>query len=133
VGKFGTCALLLDVALAAGDDFAFVIPAAMDSVEVQRVLSYARPSGGHPKASAWAGVAPSVSRTAIVHLRALQALDGVRAGASHRLVANVLFGADAVARRWTPDGDLRAQIRYLIHRGQALSYGGYRSLLSQPR
>ncbi len=68
-------------------------------------------------------------RTAMLHMRTLQALDGTLAGASQRGVAEVLFGISAVAERWHDDSDLRAQVRRLIRRGQALMDGGYRHLL----
>ena len=56
-------------------------------------------------------------RTAMLHMRTLQALDGTLAGASQRGVAEVLFGITAVAERWYDDSDLRAQVRRLIRRG----------------
>lgn len=68
-------------------------------------------------------------RTAMLHMRTLQALDGTLAGASQRGVAEVLFGITAVAERWHDDSDLRAQVRRLIRRGQTLMGGGYRHLL----
>ena len=68
-------------------------------------------------------------RTAMLHMRTLQALDGTLAGASQRGVAEVLFGITAVAERWYDDSDLRAQVRRLIRRGQTLMGGGYRHLL----
>ena len=68
-------------------------------------------------------------RTAMLHMRTLQALDGTLAGASQRGVAEVLFGISAVAERWYDDSDLRAQVRRLIRRGQTLMGGGYRHLL----
>jgi hypothetical protein len=69
------------------------------------------------------------SRSSIVHLRTLQALDGFLVGAPHREIGTVLFGGDAVAQRWLADGELRAQVRHLIRRGRALMSGGYRGLL----
>lgn len=78
-----------------------------------------------------------VSRTrpglqaAIGHLRSLQALDGLAAGASHRDIASTLWGRAAVRARWTSDGDLRAQTRYCIARGRRFVAGGYRSLLER--
>jgi hypothetical protein len=75
------------------------------------------------------GRAERPSRSAIVHMRALQALDGVLAGASQREIAGVLFGRTTVAQRWEPDGEMRAQIRYLLRRARAVSDGGYRDLL----
>lgn len=68
-------------------------------------------------------------RTSMLHMRTLQALDGTLAGASQRGVAEVLFGITAVAERWYDDGDLRAQVRRLIRRGQTLMDGGYHRLL----
>jgi len=68
-------------------------------------------------------------RAALLHLRTLQALDGALAGASHREIAEVLFGLSIVAERWSEDGDLRAQVRRLIRGGRALMRGGYRRLL----
>ena len=62
-------------------------------------------------------------------MRALQALDGAHSGASQREIAIALFGADVVAHKWHADGELRARVRYLIHRASALTKGGYRSLL----
>ncbi len=68
-------------------------------------------------------------RTSMLHMRTLQALDGTLAGASQRGVAEVLFGNTAVTERWHDDGDLRAQVRRLIRRGQMLMDGGYHRLL----
>lgn len=72
-------------------------------------------------------------RTALLHMRTLQALDGVQAGASQRKVAEVLYGTDAVAERWYSDGQLRAHVRRLIARGRRLMQGGYRRLLHPRR
>src|SRR3546814_15729907 len=60
------------------------------------------------------------TRGAVTHLRALQALDGALAGASHREIATVLFVEAEVAARWSPDSELRAQVRSLVQRGRAL-------------
>lgn len=68
-------------------------------------------------------------RTSMLHMRTLQALDGTLAGASQRGVAEVLFGIAAVTERWYDDGDLRAQVRRMIWRGQTLMDGGYHRLL----
>jgi hypothetical protein len=69
------------------------------------------------------------SRGAVIYARALQALDGTIAGASQREIAAALFGEARVAADWSPDGELRAQVRYLIQRGRALMRDGYRTLL----
>ena len=65
------------------------------------------------------------SRAALLHLRALQALDGAQAGASHRDIAQALFGLEAVVHRWHDDGELRAQVRHLLRRAEAYMKGGY--------
>ncbi|MNL48666.1 hypothetical protein D3C87_1715430 [compost metagenome] len=69
--------------------------------------------------------ARAVTRAALLHLRALQALDGLQAGASHRDIAQALFGLEAVALRWQADGELRAQVRHLLRRAEAYMRGGY--------
>ena len=72
--------------------------------------------------------ARGITRASLLHLRALQALDGAQGGASHRDIAGVLFGADAVRERWTADSELRAQVRHLLARGEGLMRGGYLAL-----
>lgn len=69
------------------------------------------------------------SRIAIAHMRSLQALDGTLAGASHREVAQVIFGVRRVAEAWDPDSELRAQTRYFIRRAHAFMRRDYRRLL----
>jgi hypothetical protein len=66
---------------------------------------------------------------ALLDLHTLQALDGTLAHASLRDVAHALYGAAAVAAGWHADGDLRAKVRRLVRRGDALMRGGYRRLL----
>lgn len=73
------------------------------------------------------------SRAALLHLRALQAIDGLQAGASHREIAQVLFGAETVAQRWQADGELRAQVRHLLRRAEAYMQDGYRALAAVER
>lgn len=77
---------------------------------------------GHAPAAAPARAA---TRGALLHLRALQALDGAQAGASHRDIAQALFGLEAVVHRWYDDGELRAQVRHLLRRAEAYMQGGY--------
>jgi hypothetical protein len=69
-----------------------------------------------------------VTRAALLHLRALQALDASQAGASHRDVAQALFGLEAVVLRWHEDGELRGQVRHLLRRAKAHMAGGYLAL-----
>lgn len=72
--------------------------------------------------------APVVSRrpgrVALMHKSALQAFDGRAAGASQREIATHLFGAEPVAQNWSPDSELRAQVRHLLRRARALVDGG---------
>lgn len=69
------------------------------------------------------------SRDAVFAMHALQALDGAAARASQRAIACALFGSGATQKGWTPDGELRAKVRYLLKRARALRDGGYRALL----
>lgn len=65
----------------------------------------------------------------IITMQSLQALDGHLAGASERDIAIVIFGQRIVAKKWHGDSELRAKVRYLIHRGRNLMNGAYRNLL----
>jgi hypothetical protein len=69
-----------------------------------------------------------VTRAALLHLRALHALDASQAGASQRDIAQALFGLEAVVLRWHEDGELRAQVRHLVRRAEAYMAGGYLAL-----
>ena len=92
----------------------------------------------HAQAQALEGHAPrvdparAVTRAALLHLRALQALDAAQADASHRDIAQALFGLEAVVLRWHEDGELRAQVRHLLRRAQAYMSGGYLALAGVP-
>jgi len=89
----------------------------------------ATPARGHgPPSSHLAAAKPRPPPAALLELHTLQALDATQAGASLREVAEGLFGADAVAADWHADGDLRARVRRLVRRGDALMRGGYRRL-----
>jgi hypothetical protein len=92
-----------------------------------------RLSGYQVQANAIHGEWPSVdarriTRASLLHLHALQALDAWQAGAHHREIAGVLFGLDAVRKRWTADSELRAQVRHLLTRAEGLMRGGYLAL-----
>lgn len=75
---------------------------------------------------------PRPTLATLLELNTLQALDGTLAGASLRDVAEGLFGADAVADDWHADSALRARVRRLVRRGDALMRGGYRRLAQLP-
>jgi len=81
-----------------------------------------------PVALTW----PRPSLAPLLELHTLQALDATLAGASLREVAEGLFGADAVADDWHADSALRARVRRLVRRGNALMRGGYRRLVQLP-
>ena len=75
---------------------------------------------------------PRPPPAALLELHTLQALDATLAGASLREVAEGLFGTDAVAADWHKDSALRARVRRLVRRGDALMRGGYRRLAQLP-
>lgn len=112
-----------------GDRFAYQIPAAADDRAAWDALTTFRAlipvsAGGREPPLGRPG------RADLFHVRALQVLDGLAAGASQREIAIAMFGSAAVARGWQPDGALRAQVRYLIRRARALMEGEYRSLIA---
>lgn len=72
----------------------------------------------------------AVSRTMLVHMRALQALDADKAGASEREIAALVLGSVDAGGAWN-DSAARAQVRYLLEHGRALRDGGYRQLLRE--
>lgn len=70
------------------------------------------------------------SRRTARWVRMIQALDGLRAGASQRDLAVALFGADRVAAEWRGLSDhLRLKVRRLVREARRLAGGGYRALL----
>jgi len=70
--------------------------------------------------------------TAVLELHTLQALDATLTGVPLRVVAEGLFGADALAADWHKDSALRARVRRLVRRGDTLMRGGYRRLAQLP-
>ncbi|MGY4398813.1 hypothetical protein ACVWZA_004023 [Sphingomonas sp. UYAg733] len=60
----------------------------------------------------------------------LRVHDALRAGASHREMADALFGEKRVARDWRdPSESLRSRIRRLVTEARSMARGGYRSLM----
>lgn len=115
----------LDDSIAEGAAVFFAIPFdAGIRHRLSRFEAEARRLNGEPPSPRARGT----SRAGLLHLRALQAIDGVRSGASHRDIAVVLVGVDTAKERWSTDGELRAQVRYVVARAEALMGGGYRSL-----
>jgi len=121
--------LTLDAGLLLGDAYAFRVAASTAPDEAAGVMHQVRAAMRAGAVTVTTSSRPLVSRSNLVHLRGLQTLDGLAAGASQRTLARVLFGAEAVTRRWTADGELRAQVRYLVRRATVLRDGGYRALL----
>jgi hypothetical protein len=124
--------LRLGDSLAAGDRFAYHIPAAGDDCAAWAALTAFR-ALIPPSRTGHGSSCDRPGRADLFQVRALQVLDGLAAGASQRELAGALFGSAAVVRGWQPDGALRAQTRYLIRRARALMAGEYRSLIAAGR
>lgn len=132
---FTTAGLILDVAaggrrmrvslapdLADGDGCALTVPlqaGLRDKLPAFQAQAD-RVEGGPSVAAAL-----TPNRDSLLHFRSLQALDASRAGASQRDIAVMLYGTDAVQARWHSDGELRAQVRYLLTRADDLMHNGY--------
>ncbi|WP_353642538.1 DUF2285 domain-containing protein [Mesorhizobium sp. WSM2239] len=72
---------------------------------------------------------PHEKRSRRLHF-VIRALDGSLAGASHRDIAQAVFGKGRVRADWMHPGDhLRDHIRRAVRRGRALMNGGYRDFL----
>jgi hypothetical protein len=121
--------LLFSTGLCDGGSFAFVVPAGSDVRSAWAASARVRVLMSTRRATRARGDARGSSPMGLLHTRALQALDGVLAGASQREIAVALFGANVVAGKWYADGELRARVRYLIRRANAFMNGGYRRLL----
>ncbi len=65
-------------------------------------------------------------------IQCLLALDARQHGASHRAIAEVLFGAERVFARAWKTHDLRNRTIRLVQSGRALMRGGYLDLLRYP-
>ncbi len=65
-------------------------------------------------------------------IQCLRALDARRDGASHRAIAEALFGAERVSARAWKTHDLRNRTIRLVQSGRALMRGGYFDLLRYP-
>ena len=90
------------------------------------------PARKQPPSVGLAVAKPRPTPAALLELHTLQALDATLAGASLREVAEGLLGVDAVAADWHKDSALRARVRRLVRRGEALMRGGYRRLAQLP-
>ena len=118
--------IALDTQLCHGSAFGYVMPSPVSTVQpAKRIDAIFGSSAGRSTPAS----ATTVSRDSIVHMRALQALDGVLSGASQRDVASALFGVDRAMASWTPDGELRARTRHYVRRGRELMTGAYMHML----
>ena len=115
------------VSLALGDGmpFAYAVPAGergqrglKAAAALDSILAGAKPK---PRRSA-------LTRSDLVHMRALQALDAEGDGASERAIAELVFGPFDEPESWN-DSAVRASVRYLLDHGRGLRDGGYRDLL----
>jgi hypothetical protein len=125
--------IALSTKLREGGSFAFLLPAGTDARAAWAATSRLRAVLSGRQVARPTVCARRPTPMGLLHMRALQALDGTLCGASQREIAVVLFGAHVVAQKWHADGELRARIRYLIHRAYALMNGGYRRLLDGGR
>ena len=121
--------LAIPMTLKDGQSFAYSVRAGADLQRRWRSAALELRWLDPPDADHIAVSAVRPGRTALLHLRTLQTLDGVLAGASHRDLGEVFFGAAAVTRHWYDGSDLRAHVRRLVRRGRVLMLGGYRRLL----
>ena len=122
--------LNLTVGLGEGKTFAYVIaagPPAALQWRAARSLRLLLERGSQDTVHV---TAARPMRVAISHMRSLQALDATLAGASHREVAEAIFGVRRVAESWLPDSALRAQTRHCVHRARGFMQHDYRRLLS---
>ncbi|KPU94620.1 hypothetical protein APR50_37500 [Variovorax paradoxus] len=115
--------ILLDAGLADGSAYVCTVPL---TAHLRGQLAEFQALGGLLEGMPPHGVrSHAVSRAGLLHLRALQALDAMQAGASHRDLAVALFGLEAVRAGWHADGVLRAQVRHLVARAEGFMRQGY--------
>ncbi|MHB0671033.1 DNA -binding domain-containing protein [Roseomonas mucosa] len=120
--------LALSLALRHGAPYAFAVPAGPARRErAAWAADLADTLDGTTDAPRGRGAA--VTRSAIVHMRALQALDAEGAGASERDLARLIFGSAEADATWNAS-PTRAKVRYLVRHGRAMRDGGYRQLLA---
>lgn len=120
--------LALSLALRDGAPYAFAVPTGPARRErAAWAMDLADALDG--SATAHRGRGAVVTRSALVHMRALQALDAEAAGASERDLARLIFGEAEADATWNAS-PTRAKVRYLIRHGRALRDGGYRQLLA---
>jgi len=124
---FGRRVVRLAVSLSLGDGmpFAYAAPAGR---RARRTLEAAAELDAALADAPLKARSPPITRSDLVHMRALQALDAERDGASEHAIATLVFGAFDEPESWN-DSAIRANVRYLLHHGRRFREGGYRDLL----
>ncbi|HHH4160144.1 TPA: DUF2285 domain-containing protein, partial [Enterobacter cloacae subsp. cloacae] len=135
VSHWPGCCLRLALAPGLEDGMAYLYATRACAAPCARYRTLAAELDALSAATVAAPAAAARSRptpSAVLELHSLQALDATLAGASLREVAEGLFGTDIVVADWHKDSALRARVRRLVRRGEALMRGGYRSLAQLP-
>lgn len=135
VSRWPGCCMRLALGPGLEDGMAYLYAARACAVPCARYRAIAAELDALAVATIAEPVASARSRptpAAVLELHTLQALDASLADASLREIAEGLFGADAVAADWHKDSALRARVRRLVQRGEALMRGGYRTLAQLP-
>lgn len=117
--------LAVSLSLGEGMPFAYAAPAGRRAC---RVLEAAAELDAALAGAPLKTRTPPVTRSDLVHMRALQALDAERDGASELAIATLVFGAFEEPESWN-DSAIRANVRYLLDHGRRFRDGGYRDLL----
>ncbi len=117
--------LAVSLSLGDGMPFAYAAPAGR---RARRVLEAAAELDAALAGAPLKTRTPPVTRSDLVHMRALQALDAERDGASELAIATLVFGAFEEPESWN-DSAIRANVRYLLDHGRRFRDGGYRDLL----
>jgi len=115
----------VSLSLSDGMPFAYAAPSGSRG---QRTLQAAAELDAALAGTPLATRKPPVTRSDVVHMRALQALDAERDGGSEHDIADLVFGAFAAPESWN-DSAVRANVRYLLDHGRRFRDGGYRDLL----
>ena len=121
------CRLQLAIAPGLDDGMAYVY-----AIRASPTLRTHYPPAVPDDAVPIAVVRPRPTLSALLELHTLQALDATLAGASLRDVAQGLFLEQVTEGDWHADGALRARVRRLVRRGDALMRSGYRRLAHLP-
>ena len=117
--------LALSLSLGDGMPFAFAVPAGRRGRRgVQAAADLDAALAGSPLRAR----TPPITRSDLVHMRALQALDAEHDGASEHEIAVLVFGTFDEPESWN-DSAIRANVRYLLDHGRRFRDGGYRNLL----